>query len=139
MAQVEQNTRSRPLSCLFCRSRQLRCSRQFPCPNCTSRGITCELDAHTASSISSSTEDKSCLHSSTVQHDVLARLSRLEESVIGQGKQTPARIQLAHWPHHLLHEMATSSPVNSAPRSILVGLRVKSRTKARRHRHSRDG
>lgn len=36
--------RQRPVSCIFCRARKLRCSRQFPCANCTSRGVTCEIE-----------------------------------------------------------------------------------------------
>jgi hypothetical protein len=36
--------RQRPISCLFCRSRKLRCSRDAPCTNCKSRDIECELE-----------------------------------------------------------------------------------------------
>ncbi|KAF1968142.1 hypothetical protein BU23DRAFT_515271 [Bimuria novae-zelandiae CBS 107.79] len=36
--------RQRPVSCKFCRTRKLRCSRQSPCSNCLSRGIQCELE-----------------------------------------------------------------------------------------------
>ncbi|KAH6892371.1 hypothetical protein B0T10DRAFT_293979 [Thelonectria olida] len=32
---------SRLLSCHFCRVRKLRCNREFPCSNCTSRGVAC--------------------------------------------------------------------------------------------------
>jgi hypothetical protein len=35
--------RQRPVSCKFCRSRKLRCSREAPCSNCVSRGLPCEL------------------------------------------------------------------------------------------------
>ncbi|KAF5234023.1 hypothetical protein FAUST_7802 [Fusarium austroamericanum] len=34
--------RQRPVSCHFCRVRKLRCSRDFPCSNCTSRGVQCQ-------------------------------------------------------------------------------------------------
>ncbi|KAF5597533.1 zinc finger transcription factor YRR1 [Fusarium pseudocircinatum] len=34
--------RQRPVSCNFCRVRKLRCSREFPCSNCTSRGVQCQ-------------------------------------------------------------------------------------------------
>ena len=36
--------RQRPVSRRFCRSRNLRCSREGPCSNCVSRGIRCELE-----------------------------------------------------------------------------------------------
>ena len=36
--------RQRPISCKLCRQRKLRCSRIFPCSNCTCRGLVCEHD-----------------------------------------------------------------------------------------------
>lgn len=36
--------RQRPISCKLCRQRKLRCSRVFPCSNCTCRGLICEHD-----------------------------------------------------------------------------------------------
>ncbi|PVI06409.1 hypothetical protein DM02DRAFT_17373 [Periconia macrospinosa] len=36
--------RQRPISCRFCRTRKLRCSRDSPCSNCVSRNIPCELE-----------------------------------------------------------------------------------------------
>ncbi|KAK2594259.1 hypothetical protein QQS21_008038 [Conoideocrella luteorostrata] len=33
--------RQRPIACQSCRRRKIRCSRQFPCSNCTSRGVKC--------------------------------------------------------------------------------------------------
>ena len=37
-------TRQQPISCRSCRSRKLRCDREFPCSNCASRGVACELE-----------------------------------------------------------------------------------------------
>lgn len=37
-------SRQRPVSCRFCRTRKLRCSRDSPCSNCLSRNIACELE-----------------------------------------------------------------------------------------------
>jgi hypothetical protein len=42
--QISGVPRQRPVSCRFCRTRKLRCSRGSPCSNCVSRGITCELE-----------------------------------------------------------------------------------------------
>jgi hypothetical protein len=38
------HTRYRPrvMSCQLCRARKLRCNRQFPCSNCTARGVECQ-------------------------------------------------------------------------------------------------
>lgn len=41
--EIRQKGRSRPVSCHFCRTKKLRCSRDFPCTNCTSREIACHL------------------------------------------------------------------------------------------------
>ncbi|KAJ6028105.1 hypothetical protein N7540_003681 [Penicillium herquei] len=89
MGRVEKNlsrsTRSRPVSCLFCRSRKLRCSRQFPCPNCTSRGLTCQLGGPATSS-AESIEGSPEAAPDTFRQDVLERLRRLEEIVIKKRK-----------------------------------------------------
>jgi hypothetical protein len=34
--------RQRPMACQLCRERKLRCNRQFPCSNCTARGVSCQ-------------------------------------------------------------------------------------------------
>lgn len=83
--------RSRPVSCLFCRSRKLRCSRLFPCANCTSRGISCQGEApEKASAVSTSSTDEvpDTSNSNKFQEDVLARLRRLENIVIGQSEKS---------------------------------------------------
>jgi hypothetical protein len=43
-------SRQRPLSCRLCRVRKLRCSRDFPCSNCTTRGVLCQNPANPRSS-----------------------------------------------------------------------------------------
>ncbi|KAJ5721362.1 uncharacterized protein N7483_009296 [Penicillium malachiteum] len=89
MGRVEKNlsrsTRSRPVSCLFCRSRKLRCSRQFPCPNCTSRGLACQLGGPAPSS-AGSIEGSPEAPPDTFRQDVLERLRRLEEIVAEKRK-----------------------------------------------------
>ncbi|KAJ5980346.1 hypothetical protein N7481_007644 [Penicillium waksmanii] len=83
-------SRSRPVSCVFCRSRKLRCSRNFPCTNCVSRGLDCPHP-----SLPSAQTDRSAeilvptQESASVEEDVLARLRRLEEIVIGHGVTPP--------------------------------------------------
>lgn len=76
--------RSRPISCFFCRSRKLRCSRQFPCTNCASRGLTCQQENHYSSATPPPTYSSEGLNKpSTLETDVLERLRRLEKIVIG--------------------------------------------------------
>ena len=77
------SSRSRPISCHFCRSRKLKCSRQFPCDNCTSRAIACHL--YPAESCPSSIQGQSDGSSNSLNADLLARVHRLEEIVIGNG------------------------------------------------------
>lgn len=75
------SSRSRPVSCHFCRTRKLKCSRQFPCSNCTSRGNECQLYPMSSHLNPESPENPS----NDFNTDVLARLRRLEDIVIGGG------------------------------------------------------
>lgn len=77
------SSRSRPVSCHFCRSRKLKCNRQFPCSNCTSRGKTCQLYPTTA--LSASPQYHTDGLPGNDHTDVLARLRRLEDIVITNG------------------------------------------------------
>lgn len=91
MRRVEKSqaaTRSRPMSCTFCRSRKLRCSRNFPCTNCISRSLDCPHDGSLPSQPDRSAEIP-IQTSTSYGTDVLARLRRLEEIVIGQGRTPP--------------------------------------------------
>lgn len=68
-----------PVSCTFCRSRKLRCSRTQPCSNCEARGVTCRQEHPSQSpQTSESTEIE------PGQADILARLRRLEQIVLNQ-------------------------------------------------------
>lgn len=60
---------SRPVSCHFCRDRKLRCSRVFPCTNCTARGVPCPPVQRAVSRKSSPPG---------IHPEVLHRLERLE-------------------------------------------------------------
>ena len=65
-------SRQRPVSCRFCRSRKLRCSRESPCSNCISRAIPCQLDYPVETVPSSPTASKL---------ELLERIRKLEELV----------------------------------------------------------
>lgn len=82
-------SRSRPVSCVFCRSRKLRCSRSFPCTNCVSRGLDCPQHPSLPSAQTDRSAEMPIQASASVDDDVLARLRRLEEIVIGQGITPP--------------------------------------------------
>lgn len=69
--QVRVVSRQRPVSCRFCRSRKLRCSREAPCSNCTSRGIACDLESPGPSPESDN----------TAKYELLERIRKLEELV----------------------------------------------------------
>ena len=65
-------SRQRPVSCRFCRSRKLRCSREAPCSNCMSRGIRCDLEYPIQSS---------SLTPTATEAELLERIRKLEELV----------------------------------------------------------
>ncbi|KAF2672032.1 hypothetical protein BT63DRAFT_452530 [Microthyrium microscopicum] len=65
--------RQRPVSCLSCRKRKLRCSRVAPCSNCVSRGIQCDLEATIA--VPQQTASDS---------EIIERLNRLEQLLISK-------------------------------------------------------
>lgn len=78
----KQNSRLRPVSCHFCRSRKLRCSRQLPCSNCISRGFDCGLYSAPVSS------DSPQNNNSRGTADILTRLQRLEDIVLRTNSQS---------------------------------------------------
>ncbi|KAH0524731.1 hypothetical protein TsFJ059_007196 [Trichoderma semiorbis] len=101
--------RQRPISCHLCRVRKLRCSRQFPCSNCTSRGVVCQHEgvavaAPTGSGSQAQVKSPALKDASTLE--LLARLERLESLVAAQGsekdgdlvKGAEKPIQQAHTP-----------------------------------------
>jgi hypothetical protein len=65
------STRQRPVSCKFCRTRKLRCSRESPCSNCISRGLRCDLPKLSYTETASEPE-------------LLERLKRLEALLVNQ-------------------------------------------------------
>ncbi|KAK3687555.1 hypothetical protein B0T22DRAFT_405289 [Podospora appendiculata] len=71
-------SRQRPVSCFFCRSRKLRCSRTQPCTNCTTRGIPCRSDNATSAAAPAVPERDPVLL------DVLERLRQVEQVVAKQ-------------------------------------------------------
>ncbi|VUC38082.1 unnamed protein product [Clonostachys rosea] len=79
-------SRQRPVSCAFCRVRKLRCSRDFPCTNCASRGRQCphptdDKDVHQAPlNVSALVAAGNTLSppSSAGDGAILSRLERLE-------------------------------------------------------------
>jgi hypothetical protein len=92
--------RQRPVSCNFCRVRKLRCSREFPCSNCTSRGVQCQAqDPPRATAPSSRPISKRAgggvsggggrgPSSAGREADILTRLERLEALLAERNKET---------------------------------------------------
>ncbi|KIW69703.1 hypothetical protein PV04_05565 [Phialophora macrospora] len=95
--------RQDPVSCQFCRSKKLKCNRQNPCSNCSSRGLPC--DGNFASHARRHPEAAG----DAGELSVLARLKRLEDIVLG----TPSEPQpngTGVTASHDLQWKATSSP-----------------------------
>jgi len=74
----------RPVSCLFCRSRKLRCTREFPCSNCVERGISCQLRPPPQVLASDSPSSPSQPTSEVSNLDIVRRLERLEAIIQSQ-------------------------------------------------------
>ncbi|KAH7319368.1 hypothetical protein BKA65DRAFT_529430 [Rhexocercosporidium sp. MPI-PUGE-AT-0058] len=74
----------RPVSCIFCRSRKLRCTREFPCSNCVERGISCQLRPPSQVSTSSPLVPTLPNASEVSQAEILQRLETLENIVRNQ-------------------------------------------------------
>ncbi len=77
-------SRQRPVSCRFCRSRKLRCSREAPCSNCVSRGVRCELD---------DSDEQPSVNPTSSEAELLERIRKLEELVASQGSQQNERVK----------------------------------------------
>ncbi|KNB15323.1 hypothetical protein FOXG_21297 [Fusarium oxysporum f. sp. lycopersici 4287] len=119
--------RQRPVSCNFCRVRKLRCSREFPCSNCTSRGVQCQAqDPPRATAPSSRPISKRAgggvsggggggggPSSAGREADILTRLERLEALLAERNKETDSN--------------PNSRTISSAPSSV-EGSDVASRT-----------
>lgn len=90
--------RQRPVSCHFCRVRKLRCSRDFPCSNCTSRGVPCRepQDPPRASAPAQRPIAKKTAVGAGEKEketDILSRLERLEALLAQQNKQPASESQ----------------------------------------------
>lgn len=69
--------RQDPVSCLLCRSKKLRCDRQQPCSNCSTRGNTCEFITQAGRQ----PQERKTPAPAAGSDEVLARLKRLEDEV----------------------------------------------------------
>ncbi|OWT43339.1 fungal transcriptional regulatory protein [Pochonia chlamydosporia 170] len=86
--------RQRPISCTLCRVRKLRCSRVFPCSNCTSRGVVCQHEGTPHDATIASQTKSAALPKDISASELLSRLERLESLVASQAKtQTQSQIQ----------------------------------------------
>ncbi|KAM6509473.1 hypothetical protein FALCPG4_017127 [Fusarium falciforme] len=98
---ARQQQRKRPISCHFCRMRKLRCNREFPCSNCTSRGVACPKPEHGATSVAGSAAarpapaKKPPARPSTDDPDIQSRLERLEGLLQGLSRQLESVPELA--------------------------------------------
>jgi len=75
----QHTSRSRPVSCCFCRSRKLRCSRQFPCSNCTTRGVDCQ--SYTLQPSTGAVNKRKNYVCKDSESEIIGRLRRLEDIV----------------------------------------------------------
>ncbi|KAH7039897.1 uncharacterized protein B0I36DRAFT_3200 [Microdochium trichocladiopsis] len=72
--------RQRPVSCRFCRTRKLRCSREAPCSNCVSRDIHCDLVQPAPQPVAADCTP-SCHATSSTEARLLERIQILEQQL----------------------------------------------------------
>lgn len=79
---MNRSTRPRqaPVSCQLCRIKKLKCDRQYPCSNCSSRRVDCQPATRPAAQPQ---RIKHPLSSDIQNASVLARLQKLEDAVFG--------------------------------------------------------
>lgn len=98
IGEMGRQPRQRPVSCHFCRVRKLRCSRDFPCSNCTSRGVQCQSQdpprlTSTATAATSAPVPRPIVRRGDPpptdrEADILSRLERLEALLAERNKET---------------------------------------------------
>ncbi|KAF2109037.1 hypothetical protein BDV96DRAFT_605125 [Lophiotrema nucula] len=99
--------RQRPVSCRFCRTRKLRCSRDVPCSNCVARGLKCDLEDAVRPSASSPLAS---------DPEVLRRLERLETLLLSQRAELEKNSRLS------LELPGSESPVSHSRIACLTPL-----------------
>ncbi|EJP64647.1 Putative Zn(II)2Cys6 transcription factor [Beauveria bassiana ARSEF 2860] len=84
-------TRQNPVSCRLCRLKKLKCNRQHPCSNCSTRGVACEYIARIPGPTSTGgTDQRQALPAAAEGAGFQARLERLEEAVFSRHDDTPS-------------------------------------------------
>jgi hypothetical protein len=76
--------RQDPVSCESCRKKKLKCDREMPCANCTSRGVTCEYQGRRPPLSSASTEPDEVNSLRRENAAIKARIDRLEELIYSE-------------------------------------------------------
>ena len=112
--------RQRPISCKLCRQRKLRCSRQFPCSNCTTRGVVCQHDGpETAPTPRASVDPGESTATATPKEvpnaELLARLEKLEALIAAQTRDptvTSNSSNVSYTEAPQTQEPAISSPMS---------------------------
>ena len=118
---TERTSRPRvdPVSCQSCRTKKLRCSRQQPCTNCVTRGITCDFRGRLAVDPLPAEEHDLRAENAAIK----ARLQKLESLVLGNASSLVSRsvpLSTASASPRPLSPSATVSPRSDADRAYNV-------------------
>lgn len=76
--------RQDPVSCKLCRAKKLKCNRQYPCGNCTQRGLTCEFESSRGSPTTKVPQDGEPTNAA-----IFAKLQRVEDLLLRIGSNDP--------------------------------------------------
>ncbi|KAK4496649.1 hypothetical protein PRZ48_012631 [Zasmidium cellare] len=79
--------RQDPVSCSLCRVKKLKCDRQKPCSNCSSRRVTCEYQGERHFPLVEASHEDDDLRAEN--RIIKARLERLEQTVYGSQSLPP--------------------------------------------------
>ncbi len=98
-AHQARRTRQNPVSCRLCRLKKLKCNRQYPCSNCSARGVGCEYFARIPGSSSTDVADqRQALPAAAESAGFQTRLERLEEAVFNKQQDGKPSVSTATEP-----------------------------------------
>lgn len=92
MRSLQPRPRQDPVSCNLCRSKKLKCDRQWPCSNGQSRHLACESQGERPLHVEQVGDDDALR---SENKSMKARLARLEQAVFGQPSSN-AHVALNH-------------------------------------------
>jgi hypothetical protein len=117
-ASQRQRPRQDPVSCDSCRKKKLKCDRDMPCANCTSRSVICEYQGRRplATATSPDSGEVSALRRENAA--IKARIDRLEELLYSGSSSLDAEARPSK-ARRIVHDKTAKAVVS--PATTLTG------------------